>query len=104
MIFRAHSLADGMAAVLEETCIGEGEAGYPRKLKNQKEEEEDGQPISEIVSNMQPEQGPRLMANEEGQVGCPQSCSIGIESTTHHSRVHHITYNACLCAFPSIYI
>ena len=36
------------------------ETGYSRKLKNQKEEEEDDQPISEIVSNMQPEREPRL--------------------------------------------
>jgi hypothetical protein len=36
------------------------ETGYSRKLKNQKEEEEDDQPISEIASNMHPEREPRL--------------------------------------------
>jgi hypothetical protein len=42
------------------------ERRVPRKLKNQNEEEEDGQSISKMVSNMQPEQEPRLTANEEG--------------------------------------
>ena len=36
------------------------DTGYSRKLKNQKEEEEDDQPISEIVSSTHPEREPRL--------------------------------------------